>query len=94
MTLPRLAISLGVCVTLVLATALLFRYTLEQAILLAPVIVVVVGAVGFLVVLWTRIALVSLRHSRHPGWILAAGIAALLGLIALSFLVDLPAREY
>jgi Trk-type K+ transport system membrane component len=94
MTLPRLAISLFICVSLVLATALLFRYSLEQAILLAPVIVVVVGAIGFLIVLWTRIAVSSLKEARHPRRVLALGLAGLALLIVLSFFVDLPAHRY
>ena len=66
---------------------------LEQAAVLAPVIVAAAGAVGFLVVLWTRIAVVSLRGTRHPRRIVAAGAAVLVLLVVLSFFVELPSRQ-
>ena len=51
---------------LVLLAAWLFRWPLEQAALLAPVIVVAVGAAAGLVVLWSRVALETLRRRRPP----------------------------
>lgn len=46
--------------------ASLLDWPLERAVVLAPVVVAVLGAIGFLVVLWTRVALESLR-TRHRG---------------------------
>ncbi|MGH3104859.1 MAG: hypothetical protein ACRDN6_12265 [Gaiellaceae bacterium] len=86
-----LSLSAAACTGLVLGTALLFRMPLEHAAVLAPVIVVTAGAVAFLAVLWTRVALVSLRQARHPGRILAAALAVLTALVVLSFFVELPA---
>ena len=91
MRIATLAVSAVACLVLVLGTALLFRMPLEQAAVLAPVIVATVGALGFIAVLWTRVAATSLRQARHPRRILAAGVAALALLVVLSFFVELPA---
>jgi hypothetical protein len=93
LTARRLAASAAVCAGLVAGTAVVFRMPLEQAAVLAPVIVAAAGAVGFLLVLWTRIAVVSLRGTRHPRRIVAAGLVGLALLVVLSFFVDLPARR-
>lgn len=93
MTRRRLAASAVVCAALVAATALVFRMPVEQAAVLAPVIVAAAGAVGFLVVLWTRVAVVSLSGTRHPRRIVAAGVAVLAILVVLSFFVELPSRR-
>jgi hypothetical protein len=89
----RIAASAAACAALVGATALVFRMPLERAAVLAPVIVVSAGALAFIVVLWTRVAIVSLRGTRHPRRIVAAGVAGLALLVVLSFFVDLPARR-
>lgn len=75
---------------LVVATALVFRMPVEQAAVLAPVIVVSAGACAFILVLWTRVAVVSLSDTRHPRRIVAAGVAVLAILVVLSFFVELP----
>jgi hypothetical protein len=51
----------------------------EHLALLAPVIVVCVGAVAGLVVLWSRVGWESLQRHEHPWRVLALG----LGFIAL-----------
>ena len=51
----QLAISAAAVTTLVLVSAWLFRWPLEKAVLLAPVIVVVAGATAFLFVLWAKV---------------------------------------
>ena len=51
-----------------------------RAALLAPVIVVITGALLGLVVLWTRVGLESLRARRRPRLVLAIAIA-IVGLI-------------
>jgi hypothetical protein len=94
MTFRAIALSALGCAVLVVGTALVFRMPFERAALLAPVLVAGAGAVGFLVVLWTRIAITQLQGARHPRRIVAAGLLALLLLVALSFFVDLPARRY
>ncbi len=50
---------------LVVAAALLYRLPLEHAIVLAPVIVVIVGATLFLLVLWAKVIYEALRRRRH-----------------------------
>ncbi len=81
--LAGLAISLAVAM-------LLFRFSLEKAALLAPVVVATAGATAALGVLWAKVIRDSLRESRRPRAIVAAvvGLAALL--VVLSFFVDLP----
>jgi hypothetical protein len=93
-TARAIAVSTAGCVVLVAATALLFRISLERAVVLAPAVVMGLGALGFLVVLWTRIAITQLRGARHPRRIVAAGSLAFLLLVVLSFFVDLPARGH
>jgi hypothetical protein len=90
----RIVLSALACAVLVVGTSLVFSMSLERAVILAPVLVAGAGAVGFLVVLWTRIAITQLRGTRHPRRIVAAGALALILLVILSFFVDLPARRY
>jgi hypothetical protein len=93
MTVRRVTLSALACAALILGTALVFSMPLERAALLAPIIVASAGALAFIVLLWTRIAITSLRGTRHPRRIVAAGALALLVLVVLSFFVDLPARH-
>jgi hypothetical protein len=63
---PRaIAISLAACLGLTAITAWLLDWSLEQAIILAPIIVVVAGAAGFLVVLWAKVVRESIRTRRR-----------------------------
>jgi len=71
---------------LVLLAVWLFGLKLERAAVLAPVLVVVVGAVAGLAVLWTRIGWESLRRREHPWRIVALAVVALAVLVALSLL--------
>lgn len=73
--------------SLVAATAVLFRMPLDEAAVLAPIIVVTAGATVFIGLLWVRIALESLRRQRHPKRIAAAGLAAVAVLAAVAFLL-------
>jgi hypothetical protein len=91
MRVSHLVLSALVCTALVLGAAVAFRLPLERAAVLAPVIVATAGATAFVVVLWTKIAVESLRRQRHPLRIVAGGVAALALLIVLSFFVELPA---
>ena len=92
MSVRALAISAVVCVALVLGTAWLFEMPLGKAAILAPVIVVTVGVTAALLVLWTKVAVDSLRRQPHPMRIVAGGLAALALLVVLSFFVELPAH--
>ena len=94
MTPRAIVLSAAACAVLVVGAALVFAMPLERAAVLAPVLVAGAGAVGFLFVLWTRIAITQLRGTRHPRRIVAAGAIAFLLLVVLSFLVDLPARGH
>jgi hypothetical protein len=89
-TIRALAVSAAVCSALVAGAVLLFQMSLSDAILLAPIIVVTVGATIGIVALWVKIALDSLRRQRHPRRIVAGTLAAVAVLVALSFFVQLP----
>jgi hypothetical protein len=56
-----LVISLAACIGLAALAALAFGWSFQEAVLLAPVIVVSAGAGAFIVVLWTRIVIDSIR---------------------------------
>ncbi len=94
MSTRALAISAAACSLLVLLTAWLFEMELAKAAILAPVIVLTVGATAAIVVLWSKVAWESLRSQRHPGRVLGAMLAVLAALVVLSFFVDLPAGNY
>ena len=88
-----LAIAAAAVVALVVASALLFQWSLEKAALLAPLIVATAGATAFIFVLWGKIAYEGLRRSEHPVAITLGIAGTLLVLVVLSFFVDLPAYE-
>jgi hypothetical protein len=85
-----LAASVAVTALVVLAVWIT-DLSYQRAALLAPVLVIGLGAVAGLVVFWGRIGWDSLRRSRHPR-LIAAGAAAFLALlVALTLLgVNLP----
>jgi len=85
-----IAISTGLVIALVALTSWLFRWSLEEAAVLAPVIVVTAGATAFIAVLWGKIVWESLRGSRRPLAIVGGILAAVALLVALSFFVELP----
>jgi hypothetical protein len=58
-------ISLGAVAGLTALAAVLLDWSFERAVILAPVVVMVAGAAGFLVVLWTRVLWESVRGRRH-----------------------------
>jgi hypothetical protein len=58
-------ISLGACLGLTALAAVLLDLSFERAVVLAPVVVLVAGAAGFLVVLWTRVIWESIRGRRR-----------------------------
>lgn len=90
MTVRALAVSALVCAALIAAATLFMDMSLGDAVLLAPVIVLTVGATIGIVALWVKIALDSLRRQRHPRRIVAGIVGALAALAVLSFFVTLP----
>ena len=76
---------------LVAVTAWALSWPFEKAVYLAPVIVVGGAAAVGLVLLWGKIALNSLRESRHPRRVLAYWMVGLGLLVLLTILgVKLP----
>jgi hypothetical protein len=65
----RLRVVLASCAACAALTALagwMLDWSFERAVLLAPVVVAVAGAAGFLLVLWARVAWESVRgHLRR-----------------------------
>ena len=57
-------IAFAACLALAAITALLLDWSFGKAVILSPVIVMVVGAAGFLLVLWTRILVDTFRGRR------------------------------
>jgi hypothetical protein len=85
-----LAASAGVT-ALVVVAVWVSDLSFERAALLAPVLVIGLGAVAGLVVFWGRIGWDSLRRSRHPRLIAAGTLAFIALLVALTLLgVNLP----
>jgi hypothetical protein len=84
------AVSAAVCGGLVVLAAWGWDLSLEQAAVLAPVLVASVGALGFLAVLWTKVLWETLRRQPHPGRILVGGLAVFAALVVLSFFITLP----
>ena len=79
----RYPAALVAVVVLVALTAWALAWPFEKAAFLAPVIVVGGAAAVGLVLLWGKIALSSLRESRHPRrvlayWLLGLGLLVLL----------------
>jgi hypothetical protein len=82
----------AVAVTAVVVIAVwLTDLSFERAALLAPVLVIGLGAVAGLVVFWGRIGWDSLKRSRHPRLIAAGALAFVALLVVLTLLgVNLP----
>jgi hypothetical protein len=79
----RYPAALGAVLALVALTAWALAWPFEKAAYLAPVIVIGGAAAVGLVLLWGKIALNSLRESRHPRrvlayWLLGLGLLVLL----------------
>jgi len=79
----RYPLALAAVLVLVALTAWVLAWPFERAVYLAPVIVVGGAAAVGLVLLWGKIALTSLRESRHPRrvlayWLLGLGLLVLL----------------
>ena len=82
------AASAAVTAVVVVAVAIT-DLSFQRAVLLAPVLVIGVGALAGLVVFWGRWD--SVRRSRHPRLYVAGGVAFIALLVVLTFLgVNLP----
>jgi hypothetical protein len=93
MRLLRYLAALAAVLALVALTAWLLSWPFERAVFLAPVIVVGGAAAVGLVLLWGKIALNSLRESRHPRRVLVYWVLGLGLLVLLTFLgVKLPSE--
>ena len=57
-------IAVAACLGLAAITALLLDWSFGKAVILSPIIVMVAGAAGFLLVLWTRILVDTFRGRR------------------------------
>jgi uncharacterized membrane protein len=87
----RYPAALAVVLVLVALTAWALAWPFEKAVYLAPVIVVGGAAAVGLVLLWGKVALTSLRESRHPRRVLACWLIGLGLLVLLTVLgVKLP----
>jgi hypothetical protein len=76
---------------LVLAVVWIFEISLSRAAVLAPVIVVAVGAGAGVVVLWAKVGWEALGRSRRPWLVAGIAVAAFVLIAALSLLgVSLP----
>ncbi len=76
---------------LVVGAVWLTDLSFQRAILLAPVLVIGIGAVAGLLVFWGRIGWDSVRRNRHPRLVVAGAVAFLALLTLLTLLgVNLP----
>jgi hypothetical protein len=91
MRILRYPIALAAVLGLVVLTAWLLSWSFGKAVTLAPVIVIGGAAVVGLVLLWGKVALASLRESRHPRRVVAYWLLGLALLVVLTILgVKLP----
>jgi len=91
----RHSAALAVVLVLVALTAWALSWPFEKAVYLAPVIVVGGAAAVGLLLLWGKIALNSLRESRHPRRVLAYWLLGLGLLVVLTVLgVKLPSEGH
>jgi hypothetical protein len=87
----RITIAFGVVLVLVVLTALIMGWPVERAVYLAPVIVVAAAALLGLLILWSKVAVQSLRESRRPRLVLGLWLGGILLLVLLTALgVELP----
>ena len=87
----RIGVALAVVFGLVVLTSLIMGWPVERAVYLAPVIVVAVAALLGLLILWSKVAVQSLRESRRPRLVLGLWLGGILLLVLLTALgVELP----
>jgi hypothetical protein len=87
----RLAAASGAVTALVVVTVWVSDLSFQRAVLLAPVLVIGLGALAGLIVFWGRVGWESFRRARHPRLVAATALAFVLLLIGLTLLgVQLP----
>jgi hypothetical protein len=87
----RLAAASAAVTALVVVTVWLTDLSFGRAALLAPVLVIGLGAVAGLLAFWGRVGWDSLSRARHPRLLVAAGLLFVLLLVGLTLLgVQLP----
>jgi hypothetical protein len=87
----RLFVASAAVTALVVVAVWVSDLSFQRAALLAPVLVIGLGAVAGLVVFWGRIGWDSLSRSRHPRLIAAGALAFIALLVVLTLLgVNLP----
>jgi hypothetical protein len=87
----RIPAALAAVLALVAATAWAMGWPLEQAVYLAPVIVVGAAAAVGLLILWGKVAAQQLRETKRPKLVLALWLSGVALLALLSVLgVELP----
>jgi hypothetical protein len=87
----RVPVAAAAVAAMVALTAWALGWPLERAVYLAPVIVVGFAALAGLLILWSKVAVQSLRESKRPRLVLALWLAGIGLLVLLSVLgVELP----
>ncbi len=82
---------MAVVLALVGLTAFIMGWPIEKAVYLAPVIVVAFAALAGLLILWGKVATLSLRESRRPRLVLGLWVGGIALLVLLTVLgVELP----
>ena len=93
MRLLRIPAALGVVLGLVALTAWVMAWPVEEAVYLAPVIVVGGAALVGLVLLWGKVAWQQLQEARRPRLVIALWALGIGLLVLLTFLgVKLPSE--
>lgn len=87
----RYLVASAAVTVIVLVTVWVTDLSFQRAILLAPVLVIGLGAAAGLVVFWGRVGWDSLRKSSHPRLILGGSLAFVALIVVLTILgVKLP----
>lgn len=87
----RLFAASAVVTAIVVAAVWITDLSFQRAVLLAPVLVIGVGALAGMAMFWGRVGWDSLRRSRHPRLYVAGALAFIGLLVALTLLgVNLP----
>lgn len=87
----RYLVASAAVTTVVVVTVWVTDLSFGRAILLAPVLVIGLGAAAGLVVFWGRVGFESLRQSQHPRLIVAGSLFFVAVVVVLTFLgVKLP----
>jgi hypothetical protein len=87
----RYLVASAAVTVIVLVTVWVTDLSFQRAILLAPVLVIGLGAAAGLVVFWSRVGWDSLRKSSHPRLVLGGSLVFVAVIVVLTILgVKLP----